>query len=251
MLIHIVFIGFVSIAVYAQNLTGFALALILLGLVGLSDLVSLPDAANAVTVLIIVNAVMFFYRRRTVRIASAMVPAVIASLAGTIVGMAILTHLAANAYQALKLILGISVVACALLLWCATKPLEQPSGARYFTVVGSLSGVLGGMFSAAGPPLVYAVYRQPWPLERIQESLIFSFGVGAVLRLVVMVATDNFSRLALLLAIEAIPVTLIVTAMTATRPPPVSKEILKNAVCVLLVVSGVGMLVSSIQAMTA
>lgn len=246
---HLLFIIFVAIAAYAQNLTGFAFALILLGLVGLTDLVSLPDAVNAVTVLIIVNAVMFFYRRRGARIERAILPAVGASLVTALAGIALLTFLAASAYQVLRLVLGLSVVGCAILLWRAASPLKSTSGAGYFAFVGSLSGVLGGMFSAAGPPLVYAVYRQPWPLERIQESLIFSFAAGALLRVVVVLATGGFSPLAILLTIEAIPVTLIVTALSANRPPPFSRESIQHVVCVLLVISGLGMLISSVQAM--
>lgn len=247
MLIHVLFGVFVATAVYAQNLTGFGFALVLLGLVGVTDLVPLPDAANAVTVLIIVNALMFFFSRRTARVERAILPAVGASLVGALAGMALLAFLAANAYEALRIILGLSVVICAVLLWRAATPFSTTSCAGYFTLVGSLSGILGGMFSAAGPPLVYAVYRQPWPLERIQESLIFSFGVGAILRLVIMAVTGHFSSLAAVLAVEGIPVTLIVTALSATRPPPISKEILRAVVCILLVGSGLGMLISSLQ----
>lgn len=249
MLTHLLFPAFVALAVYAQNVTGFALALILLGLVGVTDLVPLPDAANAVTVLIIVNALTFFYRRRTARIERAILPAVATSLAGALAGMALLAYLAANAYQVLRMILGFSIVICALLLWRATTPLTKPSSAGYFAAVGSLSVVLGGMLSAAGPPLVYAVYRQPWPMDRIQESLIFSFAAGAVLRLIVMSVSGQFSQLAVMLTLEAIPVVLIVTALTAARPPPISKKALKNIVCVLLICSGIGMLISSMQAL--
>jgi hypothetical protein len=46
---HLTFLVFVAGAVYAQALTGFALALILLGLVGATDLVPLTDAVNAST----------------------------------------------------------------------------------------------------------------------------------------------------------------------------------------------------------
>jgi len=249
MLPHLLFVAFVALAVYAQNLTGFALALILLGLVGVVDLVPLTDAVNAVTVLMIVNALMFFYRRRAARVEPAIIPAVVASVVGVLAGMALLTVLAAHAYQVLRMILGASVVICALVLWRATAPLSKTSGRGYFTLVGSLSGILGGMFSAPGPPLVYAVYRQPWPLERMQESLIFSFAVGAVLRLLVMASSGHFSKLAVVLSAEAIPVVLIVTALSATHPPPISKGVLKTIVCILLVGSGMGMLLSSVRAM--
>lgn len=241
----------VAVAVYAQSTTGFALALILLGLVGLIDLVPLPDAANAVTVLIIVNALTFFYSRRTLRVERVILSAVGTTLIGVFAGMAILTFLATHEYQLLKFILGLSIVACAFLLWRASNPYRTTSSAGYFSVIGLISGVLGGMFAAPGPPLVYAVYRQPWPIERIQESLIFCFAVGAVLRLVIVILNGDFSRLAVMLTLEAVPITLIVTAFSASRPLPVSGAIVKNLVSILLVGSGLGMLFSSLHTMLA
>jgi len=240
---HACFLAFVAIAVYAQNLTGFALALVLLGLVGLTDLVPLTDAVNAVTVLIIVNAAVFLYRRRPIRLEPAIKPTVIASLVGTVLGMAILAFLAAHAFSVLKTLLGLCIIACALLLWRSVTPYPVASGPRYFTLVGSFSGVLGGIFSAAGPPLVYAVYRQPWPIGIIQESLIFCFGVGAVFRLAVMGLSGLVSAQAVLLALEAIPVVFLITFLTANMTPPLSKKTLQNVVCMLLVCAGAGMLI--------
>jgi hypothetical protein len=89
---------------------------------------------------------------------------------------------------------------------------------------------------------VYVVYRQPWPLARIQESLIFAFGVGALLRLVVLGLAGQIGAQSLLLAAEAIPVVLLVTLLSANRKPPVSRETLKHLVCLLLIAAGVGML---------
>ena len=53
---HATFLVFVAGAVYAQALTGFALALILLGLVGATNLVPLTDAVNASTVIAFCSA---------------------------------------------------------------------------------------------------------------------------------------------------------------------------------------------------
>lgn len=240
---HLSFVLFVGLSVYASNLTGFALALVLLGLVALTNIVPLPDAVNAVTIIIIVNAALFLYKRRPLRIQPAIKPAVAASLGGSLVGMALLTFLATHAFQTLRTLLGVCVIGCAMLLWKAAKPYPVPSGAKTFAFVGALSGVLGGMFATASPPLVYAVYRQPWSVEVIQESLIFSFGVGAVLRLLVMGISGQISTLAIQLAAEALPVALLVTIIAANRQPPISKEMLKHIVCVLLVCVGIGILV--------
>src|SRR5919202_3257843 len=165
---HPLFLLFVAVAVYAQNVTGFALALILLGLVGTTDLVPLPDAVNAVTVLAVVNAATFLYRRRPLRLELSVWPAAAASVLGVAAGTVLLTWLAGTAHEALRLLLGLSIVLCALLLWRATAPLKAVSSRASFAVAGALSGLMGGMFSAPGPPLVYLMYRQPLPLARVQ-----------------------------------------------------------------------------------
>lgn len=240
---HVMFIAFVGVAVYAQNLTGFALGLVLLGLVGLTDLIPLADAANAVSVLTMTNACLFLYKRRPVRLQPAMKPAVLASVVGSFIGMGVLTFLAANATSVIRFLLGLCVIGCAMLLWRSAQPYAVPSGAGTFTWVGAVSGLLGGMFATPGPPLVYAVYRQPWPMTTIQESLIFSFGVGAALRLSVMAATGQINRLTIQLALEALPVLFFVTVYAANRRPPVSKETLQRVVCLLLMCAGIGILV--------
>jgi hypothetical protein len=246
---HTLFLLFVAFAVYAQNLTGFALALILLGLIGITDLVPLTDAANAVTVLIFVNACMFLYQRRALRLDRMLWPAVVASLFGALAGMALLTLLVQGAYEVLRMILGLSIVGCSVLLWRAARPLDSVSSHRSFVVVGGVSGVLGGLFSAAGPPLVYLMYRQPWPLARIQETLILFFGLGALLRMAILAPAGHFSADAVVLAAEAIPVVLLVTSLSAGRPAPFSQAAVKRMVCLLLVLTGAGMTAVAVSAL--
>lgn len=240
---HLAFILFAGIAVYTQNLTGFALALVLLGLVGFTDVVPLEDAINAVSIIAIVNATLFLYRRRPFKLESSFRPAIFGSLVGYFVGMGILGLLSSHSLNLLKTLLGLCIIACALLLWRAAKPSAVPYGAARFAWIGGVSGILGGLFSAPGPPLVYAAYRQPWPLRTIQDSLVFCFGVGAALRLVVMGATGQVSGQAVLLGLESLPVVIAVTAIAANRKPPFSRKVLQHLVCILLLCAGVGMLI--------
>jgi len=247
---HLLLLLFVALAVYAQNLTGFALALILLGLIGATDLVPLADAVNAVTVLSLVNAGTFLYRRRPLTLELSLWPAVAAGVVGVIAGTMLLTWLAGAAHEVLRLLLGLSIVLCALLLWRAAAPLRAVSSRASFAVAGGLSGLMGGMFSAPGPPLVYLMYRQPLALARVQESLVLLFGIGALLRLAIVVPAGQFSLHAVRLAAESIPVVVLVTSFAARRPPPLSPKLLKAAVCLLLIATGMGMMSAALSAMS-
>ena len=239
---HLLFLLFVALAVYAQNVTGFALALILLGLVGATDLVPLTDAVNAVTVLAAVNAATFLYRRRPLRLELSVWPAAAASVLGVVAGTVLLTWLAGTAYEALRLLLGLSIVLCALLLWRATAPLEAVSSRSTFALAGTAAGLVGGTFSAPGPPLVYLLYRQPLSHARVRESLILLFGTGELLRLAPVVPAGQFSARAVQLAAEAVPVVVAVMSFAARRPPPLPPGLLKAAVCLLLIATGTGMM---------
>jgi uncharacterized protein len=247
---HLLFLTFVAVAAYAQNVTGFALALILLGLVGATDLVPLTDAVNAVTVIALTNTAAFLYRRWPVRLERSLWPAMASSIPGAVAGTILMTWLAGAAYDALRLLLGLTIVACAALLWRAGTPLKTVSSRHAFVLAGGVSGLLGGMFAAAGPPLVYLMYRQPWAHARIQESLIFFFGMMSLLRLAVTVPAGTFSMHAVALTVEAVPVVVFVTVIAAARPPPLSERPLKAVVCLLLVLAGTALVGAALSAMT-
>ena len=244
---YALFLVFVALAVYIQNLTGFALALVLLGLVGATDLFLLPDVVNVVSVIALVNAAVFLHRRGAMRLDRLLWPALACSAVGIVIGLATLDWLVGSAYEVLRLLLGISIVACAWMLWRRAAALAQTSRPAAFMSVGLISGVMSGLFAAGGPPLVYQIYRQPWTLARQQESLIFFFGMNAILRLGIVVPTGSFNAQSLTLAAIAVPVVFLVTALTARRPSPLPAKVLKRFVCGLLVVTGLAMVHTSLS----
>lgn len=247
MLSSAIFLLFVVIAVSVQNITGFALALVLLGLVGASNLLPLPDAVNVVTVISLVNAAVFLSHRRALRLQRTLWPALGASLLGTGLGVLLLGWIAGAAYEWLRLLLGLLVIGCAVLLWRKAKPLAKPSPPGSFLAVGLVSGLMGGLFSTAGPPLVYQLYRQPWGGDRIKETLVFFFGVGSLVRLLVVLPTGGFSWHAAGLTAMSVPVVVLVTRLTARGPVPLSPALLKALVCLLLVGSGLTMVVAALR----
>src|SRR4029079_10135269 len=129
------------------------------------------------------TAWLFLYRNRGLRLEKVLVPTLVASAAGVVVGTLLLSWLAGTAYHVLRLVLGASIVACALSLWRAAQPLPAMASPKAFALTGGIAGILGGMFSAGGPPLVYLLYRQPKPHAWIRQSLMVFFGFSTSLRL--------------------------------------------------------------------
>ena len=174
---------------------------------------------------------------------------VTASSIGIVVGAILLVWLAGTAYQVLRFILGLSIIACALSLWRAARPLPSVSSPWVFALTGGIAGILAGMFSASGPPLVYLLYRQPMPHAWVRQSLMVVFGLGTALRLLIVVPSGQFSLLSLQLAAEALPVVFLVTGYAVRHPSPLSPKLFKALICVLLIVTGLSMGVSALIAL--
>lgn len=244
---HLLFLLCVAVAGYVQNLTGFALGLILLGLTGLLGVATIADVANVVGVLTLVHAVVLLRRSRPGLNARLLGPTLVASLVGVVAGGLLLQWLSSAWVAALSVLLGATIVACATLLALRGAARSHPSSLGSFVAVGAVSGVLGGLFSTAGPPLAYHLYRQPLPLTTIRDTLVIVFATNALLRLGMMVPTGHVSLQAWWLCVEAVPVVLLQTAWMTRHPSQLKPEQVKRVVCLLLVLIGCGLLAPAVR----
>ena len=237
----------VALATCAQSLTGFALALILLGLAGLFELAPLPDVANVATVLSLASAAIAL--RGTHK--SLEWPMLRATTTGTLfgvaAGVALLAWLNANVVVVLRLLLGVVVIACAVIVLRRAEPLAQRSSKASFGAFGLLSGLLGGLFSASGPPLVYQFYRQPMALDALRDTLVATLAIGALLRLVLVVGSGQFSARSLMLCLMAAPLAMAITWWLKRHPPAWPRGAVLKLVCALLVFTGVGLIGPALQ----
>lgn len=243
------FLACVGIATAAQSVTGFALALILLGLTGLFELAPLPDVANVATVLSLASAAIALHGPRRQVDGPIFRGTVTASFFGVAAGVALLAWLSANVVMVLRLLLGLVVIACAIVVLVRTEPLAQRSGTASFRGFGFLSGLLGGLFAASGPPLVYQFYRQPLSLDRIRDTLVAALAAGSVMRLVMVVASGQFSVRSLWMCASAVPLAIAITWWMKRRPPRWDRAIVLRIVCVLLVITGIGLIGPALQAL--
>lgn len=243
------FLACVAIATSAQRMTGFALALILLGLTSLLQLAPLPDVANVAMVLSLANAIIVLRTAHRSVDWSVLRATAWGTLPGVALGVVLLGWLDAGMVVALRLLLGLVIIGCALVVLMRTKLLPQRSSNASFAGFGLLSGLLGGLFSASGPPLVYQYYRQPMALPALRDTLTGALAVSSLLRLVMVVPTGQFSARALLLCAFALPLTMSITWWFQRHPPAWSRAAVLKLVCGLLLVTGTGLVVPATQSL--
>lgn len=236
----------VALATYTQSVTGFAFGLVFLGLIGVLDLVPLADAANASSILVIVNAIVYLWHTTPRVYWQVLKLALPASFIGVVIGVAMLSWLSGNALQLLRALLGTAIISCSFLLLFQSRPLQTQSSSGTFVFYGWISGIMGGLFSSSGPPMVYHMYRQPIKPEVIRQTLLLVFAANSALRLLTVVSIGELSDQAMFLSAEAIPIVFIVTWWHAKFPLRVSPRLIKRVVSGLLLLAGMALVWSSL-----
>jgi uncharacterized protein len=245
---HVVgFLLCVVVATLAQRLTGFALALMLLGLTSLFQLAALPDVANVASVLGLANAAIVMRTAHKSVDWRVLRATVTGTVLGVAAGVGLLGWLNADLVMVLRLLLGLVIVACALVVLMRRSLLPQRSSTASFAGYGLLSGVLGGLFSASGPPLVYQFYRQPMALDTVRDTLIAALAASSLLRLALVLPTGQFSAQAAVLSAYAVPLTMAITWWFHRHPPTWSRQTILRIVCGLLLVTGAGLIGPSLH----
>jgi hypothetical protein len=243
------FLACVAVAIYAQSITGFALALILLGLTSLFELAALADVANVATVLSLASAAVALRGTHRSMDRAIWRSTVTGSLFGYAAGVGLLAWLNSNVVVVLRLLLGVVVIACAVVVLRRADPLRQRSSAASFRGFGLLSGVLGGLFSASGPPLVYQFYRQPLSLDEVRDTLLAALAAGSLIRLVMVVPAGQFTLHSLWLCAASVPLAMGLAWWLRRHPPAWPRETVLKIVCALLLITGVGLIAPPLRAL--
>jgi uncharacterized membrane protein YfcA len=142
-----------GVAAYLQTLTGFAFGLIMMGGIGLSGLMPLPDAAVLVGCMVLVNAAQVLARGWRDIAWREFWPVIVASTVALAAGYGMLGVMVSASIDWLKLALGIVIIASSIQLALQPAPLQARSPTGSFIFFGAAAGLMGGLFSTAGPPL--------------------------------------------------------------------------------------------------
>ena len=232
----------VAVASACQNLTGFAFSLIFVGVVGALELMPIADVANVAGMISLVNGAVYLHSHPFQPRWDWMRPMLISSAMGVLAGLALLYWLSGEMVGVLRLLLGVTIMACAVVLLLQKRQRRTESGAGAMWVAGGLSGLLGGLFSTSGPPMVYHLYRQPLSAAMVRQCLMVMSLTGTVMRLGVLLPTGALTWSQVGVTAMAFPVVAVVTWVLAKFPPPLSARTLQWLVGGLLMVAGASLL---------
>lgn len=230
------------VAAFVQTLTGFAFGLLLVGAVALTALMSLQDVAIIVSILTIVNAALVLFRGWRNIAARPVLMSVLGSIPMVVVGYALLEQLAENYLNILRVTLGIIIIISSFLLIKRAQQLRKISGSFSFAMWGAIGGVMSGLFSTAGPPLVFQFYRQPLAHHVIRETLVAVFAVGSLFRLILVGVSGDWNNAILLWIAVGFPSVVAATYLGRLSIPHISIKLVRRLVVVLLWISGLSLI---------
>ncbi|MBP1849251.1 sulfite exporter TauE/SafE family protein [Rhizobium halophytocola] len=237
----ILFMLLSGVGAYVQTMTGFALGLVIMGGVGVANLMPLKDAAVVVGILALINVGVMLSRGVGDVRRKELALVLMSSLPSLAIGYLLLDHLAQAGLVWLRIILGAIIVVSSIQLILPPKKEPIESGAASFLFFGTLSGLMSGLFSTSGPPLVYHFYRQPLPVNAIKQTLVSVFGVNSLLRLLIVVSAGSFPDRPYWPAFLAIIPVVAGTQLARRLPLPISTRTLKFIVFLLLCASGLSL----------
>ena len=232
------------VAAYVQTVSGFALGLIVMGAIGALELAPLPFAALVVSLISLVNVLSALRGRwhdvagPTLRVATlSMVPAVLA-------GLALLLWLESAWLAGLRGLLGGFILGGGLLLLMRPHPRPTPAPLWKAGLWGGIAGLFGGLFSTAGPPIVFHLYREPLGIPAVRATLLAFFAATTLTRILITGAAGAIDSEVLRWVTAGLPAVLLGTWAGRRFPPHLPDLAMRRIAFLLLAGLGLALLVS-------
>ncbi|MEX0584393.1 MAG: sulfite exporter TauE/SafE family protein [Natronospirillum sp.] len=238
-------LGIVALATYAQSVTGFAFGLTVMGGAVLFNLAPVALVAILISLLSLFNCVLSLHKHYANIDKEIVFLVSISSVATLVLGVWVLEVLSTLYIEWLQIILGVAIIISSTMLVFKPRPQPQRSSRASFVLTGGLAGLMGGMFSTSGPPLVFHFYRQPLAQAVIRDTLLSVFAISSVLRLTVVGMQGAITSTLLVIAATAVPTVLLFSWLGRHYPPPLSDIAMRRGAFTLLMLSGVSLCLSA------
>lgn len=238
------FMAILAVATYVQTVTGFALGMIVMGAVTIFGLVPIAFTSVIISAVTVFNS--FFVLKGEYRTFDYSLAAktCIGIFPGLLIGLILLDYLSSSFGELLQLLLGLTIIIAGLLIIFKPEPFETESQGWAFGLSGMASGLLAGLFSMGGPPLVYLFYRQPLDLKTIRLCLLSVFFVCSVSRIMMVGFQGGLNWDMLLFSLLCLPVVMAFSWVGKRYPPPLSATNMRRAAFTLLIVIGLSLIIA-------
>lgn len=228
------FLIVVALGAYVQTVTGFALGLIVMGGITLLELAPVGFTAIVIGFTALVNN--FFALQKTLHHVDrrSLLYTLLGMLPATYVGVLILGHLNVHSLENLRMLLGVVILVGGILLALRPKPHARRAAGWVDSGIGVIGGILAGMFSVGGPPLVFHFYRQPLRLAVVRATLLACFAFTTVARLLYVGLGGDITLKMVELSLYCLPVVYLATLAGRRYPPPLPDLAMRRFAFLLL-----------------
>lgn len=228
----------VAIGSYLQAFTGFALGIVVLAIAVLTQAAPIALAATIITIVAVPGIIIALANHWHHIDRPLFCKTLLGLLPGTLLGLWLLGRLAQEHTALLQLLLGGLIVAGGIALFIKPHPNPSPSRATSFVIMGMLGGLMGGMFSIPGPPLIYHYYRQPLSIQAIRTSLLALSLAMSLIRLFMQAGQGELDAGMVTLGLLAIPVAMLASWVYLRWPPQLSDLTMRRGAFALFVAMG-------------
>ena len=234
----------VVIASAVQTITGFALGLILVALCTAFGVMSVIDCAAIVSLVSMMNTGLLL--RRSYRdLNGHVVMAIMLGLIPTLLlGFYWLDQVGRDQVSLLRTIIDAMVLVAGMTLMLRPSPYSSLSAKPFFIGSGLVGGLFGGLFSAAGAPIAYLMYRQPLAISVIRSSLLAVFFLSTFVRAVTGGFAGHYTPDVLIKTLIAAPVMLVTTMLIEPTLPAIPDQVVRRLVFLCLMALGLYLLLA-------
>lgn len=238
-------------ATYFQTVTGFGLGMIVMGATSGMNLLPVATVAAVVSLVTLANSAVALPGRMHGIDWRAARAATLGSLPAIVGGVLLLEYLSSAAAGVLQLILGIVIVQGSVGFALRPVQLDERSSDISFAASGFFSGLSGGLFGVAGPPLIFQFYRQPMDPVAVRNILLLLFTITSAARSLYLGVQGRLDAQIWTLFAVAVPVVALATVIGRRYPPPLAARTMRRLVFMLLMAIGAYLVMSALPAIVA
>lgn len=238
------FAALVLLGSYIQTQVGFAIAMIVGGGATILGLAPVAFTANVVAFIALANPWAALFGRMHLINRGMLAWLALGVIPITIVGLWLLLELSVRSVQTLEFLLGVVIFLSGISLTIHPHPMKKESGRLTHTLFGGFAGLLMGLFSAGGPPVIIHIYRQPIDFQVARATLLAILGLMPFARIIAEGVNGNLTSDVLEVSVYAVLASFLGVALARRFPMPVSDELMKRLAFALLAILGLSLMIS-------